>query len=228
MMKKWLLLIVLTTCFSGCASFEAGIRPIALSTTPDGATATADAGRLDCITPCFLKLQSDSDHGITFHKDGYQDASVALVSVGSGWLLRDATLRPVVLLEFIKPEAYSLSQDSIQVMLMPLPASGTSAEAPQLADIQKGQSQQTEVDQQQYVNQQIQQYVDHQNSAWRSKERKFPLLRLLSAIGIGSGRESGTGLPPGLGSSNSGGSPFLKGRARSADYLSNALARLRL
>lgn len=216
MTRNHLLLIVLTAYFSGCATFGTSIRPISLRTTPDEATATADAGRLDCITPCSLKLESDSDHTITFHKDGFQDASVELVSVGSGWLFRGATLRPVAVLEFNHPEAYSLSRYFIQVMLPSLPAS-RDAEAPQLAVIQNEPTRQTEANGQQYFNQQVRQYVNHQNSASRLKAQKFPLLGLLSNIGIGSGSGFGMGLSPGPSSSYPGAwgsvSPPLEERA---------------
>jgi hypothetical protein len=181
----------LAVYFSGCATFRTSAR-LTVSTTPEGATATADAGVRDCITPCLLELESDSDHAITFRKEGYQDASVALVSVGSGWFLRDVALRPVALSESTHPEAYSLSEDRIEVMLAPLPTvsaffplSQTDAESPQLEDIRKDQNGRTEVmPQQRYINQ-VQQYVNHQSSASRAREQRFPLLGLLPSIKFG-------------------------------------------
>lgn len=177
MTRKCALLIVLAVYLSGCTMFSTSARPIALSTTPDGATATADGGMRDCITPCSLKLESHSNHSITFRKEGYQDESIALVSVDSGWLLRDVALRPMALLEFTHPEAYSLSSNSIEVVLTPLPTTSASfqvsqmaAESPQLEDTEKDQ---------------VQQYLNYQSSAWRQRELKFPLFGLLPSIRLG-------------------------------------------
>lgn len=57
--------------------------------------------------------------------------------------------------------------------------------------------QESEAAQQQYISQQVQQYMN--NSPSRVKEQKFPLIGLLSAIGLGSsGAASGTNVWPGL------------------------------
>jgi hypothetical protein len=74
-------------CFS-CATIISGSKQdIAVSSTPAGATVTAQPGDYRAITPAKLTLRRrDAPYRLTFSMDGYQPYAVTLTADTNGWL----------------------------------------------------------------------------------------------------------------------------------------------
>ncbi len=85
-----MLLVTLTTVFSGCAAiFSSGPTALDFSSDPEGAEILVN-GEPQGTTPVKLELHADQNYVVTFRKDGCQDAVVPLEThVQAGFVVLD-------------------------------------------------------------------------------------------------------------------------------------------
>jgi hypothetical protein len=113
----------------GCATVINGTtQKIGVSSTPIGADVIIDDMH-HITTPATVPLARDQSHSFVFKKAGYQDDSFVLTSGTSGWVWGNIFLGGIIggVVDFADGAARKLSQDSVHVTLVPLPAHETPA-----------------------------------------------------------------------------------------------------
>lgn len=114
---------------SGCATVVNGTtQKIGISSTPLGADVTID-NQQSVTTPATVPLARDQSHSFVFKKEGYQDDSFVITSGTSGWVWGNVLLGGLIggVVDFASGAARKLSQDSVHVTLVPIPAHETPA-----------------------------------------------------------------------------------------------------
>ncbi len=107
----------------------------------------------------------------------------------------------------VRPELASMRSPSTS---SPTPQAGAEPSSPgQLGDVQSYQNQPYQAARQRYFDQQIQQYMNQQNSPSSLVNALIPLIALGLAIGLGGGFQMG--MPPGLGPYGGYQSPYGRG-----------------
>lgn len=106
----------------------------------------------------------------------------------------------------VRPELASMRSPSTSP---PTPQVAEPSHPGQLGDVQSYQNQQYQAMRQRYVDQQIQQYMNQQNSPSSLVNALIPLIALGLAIGLGGGFQMG--VPPGLGPYGGYQSPYGRG-----------------
>jgi hypothetical protein len=114
-------LLVISLSASGCLmAFNGSTEPVALGSSPSGATAVVDGQQY--ATPTTVQLTRNQNHTIIFKKEGYEDASATLASATDPWLVGDVLLwGPLAFLDYANGSAYKLSEESVQVSMVEKP-----------------------------------------------------------------------------------------------------------
>jgi PEGA domain len=110
---------------AGCATIVHGTtEKVYVDSTPAGAEVNIDDSEQAVTTPAEVKLSRASAHKLVFHKAGYEDATENLTSSFSGWILGNVLAGGAVgmVVDAADGASHSLSADSVNVKLTPLPA----------------------------------------------------------------------------------------------------------
>lgn len=105
----------------GCAQIVRGsMAPVSVNSNPPGAIVQTSTGA-SCQAPCILPLHRKSNPVMTISMDGYEPASVQLISeFNVGWFLIDFILTgPFVLISFAGG-LYDVTPDTVYMTLQPI------------------------------------------------------------------------------------------------------------